>query len=181
MTAARLFSLGIYISLGFASLGCEADPPIVQDAGAPSDSKTSAEYRIGQNIRTWFELYENPQPIPPNLDQFLGRDNVTFRSRDETIRGREDLLAWARRTSEQFSRVEIEVGAIDILREDPRSFIARFHVDRRGWDDEDLLHIASAHHTWHVELDAADALVLVEAEESITLPHPGTGTKVLCL
>jgi len=139
------------------------------------------EGRIEDRVREWFVGTADPSRSSSRLQTFLGHDAVTLRSEERTIEGGENLLAWAATPHDRFARLEFEIGAIEIAHEDPATIRARFALVRRAWDDEGLLHLATTRHSWRIRIDPRNELVLMEADESTTLPHLGTGTKILCL
>lgn len=185
MKTSQLVIVGLVTCLGLSMSACGQEnrtPPASGGTGeATSNLDDRVQQRIEDRIRNWFDLYEEGGSTSPALEAFLGHAEVQFRTRDETVRGPEKLRAWPAGLREHFSEIEIEIGPIAITQQGSTSYIARFHVDRRGRDQEGLLHLASTHHRWQIDLDADETPFLVDAEESIVVPHPSTGTKVLCL
>ena len=181
MNDSRNLYLGLILCAVLSIHGCDLIHGISDDQSGASASPSKLERRIEEHAREWFSHTKSASQIPRELAEFLSLTGVELRLSDETIRGRKSLLDWAARRNREFSRVNLEIGPIEFIQEEQGKFRARFDVDRRGWDKTGLLHISRTHHVWRLRIDHRNALVLLEAEESLALPHLGTGTRILCL
>ena len=181
MNDSRNLHLGLILCAVLSIHGCDSIHRISDDQSGASASPSKLERRIEEHARQWFAHTKSASQIPRELAEFLSLTEVELRLSDETIRGRKSLLDRAARANREFSRVNLVIGPIEVIQEEHGKIRVRFDVDRRGRDITGLLHISRTHHFWRLRVGDRNALVLLEAEESLALPHLGTGTRILCL
>ena len=180
-----LLPMGIYlmglVSITLLSGACTNDDS-QQSTQITTRNPNGITAQTEVRIREWIALHEVAGEPSVGLEGFLiaGAD-AGLRQRGGTQKAGEALLDRIADVHDQFETIEISLGPIEVTEEGPALHRARFHLDRRAWDAEGLLHIQATHHQWLVEVDEGSNPWLVEAVEQIVVPHPSTGTKVLCL
>jgi len=160
------------------SSGCTLNPPLATSALQPH---TELADLIAANVQSLFAFFAKPVELPGELASFLSDEDFAFRRGDQTVNGQRDLVAFASRNAEPFVRIEFDIGDIRITEDGPDVVRAEFEVDRRAWDDSDLLHVSRTRHTWRIGVTNQHKLLLLDAQEFREVPHPGTGSKVICL
>jgi hypothetical protein len=180
-----LLRMGIWlvalVSITLLSGAC-TDDDSQQSTQITTRNPNGINAQIEARIREWTALHEVAAEPSIGLEGFLiAREDAGLKQGDGTQETGEALLARIADVHDRFTKIEISLGPIEVTEEGPALYRARFHLDRRAWDAEGLLHIQATHHQWLVEVDEASNPWLVETEEQIVVPHPSTGTKVLCL
>lgn len=167
--------------IALAMVGCVSKHSSPEQIFGEPTGRSLLEHRIDARIHDWFAYREDPSDASDDLLRFLGDRRCEFRLPARTIRGRDAILEWATLARRQFVRIEVEVGPIEIRIEDTDRVRAEFAVDRRAWDEAGLMHISRTQHSWQIGVGDGNTPFLVNAREWVALPHPGTGTQVLCL
>jgi hypothetical protein len=164
--------LGMLAALQVAVLaaapGTNADPAVSPEA----------ERRVQSTVRAWFDRLE--ERAPASSEPVLSVPGFEVSSAEGTARSPAGVRAWLDGLRSPHLRVAFRLEAMRIDLVEPGLYRARFEVDRRTYDAEGLPHVARWDHTWLVRSAQGEPPQILRIEERPALPHPGTGTRVVC-
>ena len=156
-------------------------------AGAPSAGRGSepavppeAERRVASLVREWFTRLETRAPQSPSPERLLSAPSFELSTAEGTARTRAAVRAWLDDLRTPHPRVAFQLAAMRIAPVEADLYRARFEVDRRTYDLEELPHVSRWEHTWLVRSVPGEPPVIVRIEERPSLSHPGTGTRIIC-
>lgn len=164
----------------------EADvPPAAsaenEAAGAPASGPSRSQaHTLEAFVRHWFALLAAPGAGPEAFEPHLPEGPFELVLFDHVLRHRRELGSWLDGLREGLSEDRFDVDAVRIVSATPDVQQIRVDVTRRTLGADGLPHLDGRALRWEVRTTAGSAPVIVGAQEERRLPHPGTGTRVVC-
>ena len=141
---------------------------------------TPPEDRVTTLVHDWFSLLERPDVEAADFERFLATPEIGLESREG---GSIDVAALSERHRDLHSTFDQIAYQIEEIRVQPSGddvYRARFDVERSAVDAEGTPHLARKRATWLVRADRSGDPAILGIEEQPLLPHPGSGSKIVC-
>jgi len=138
------------------------------------------ERRVASLVQEWFARLEARAPGSPSPERLLSAPSFELSTAEGTARTRAEVRAWLDDLRSPHPRVAFQLAAMRIAPVEADLYRARFQVDRRTHDLEGLPHVSRCEHTWLVRSVPGEPPVIVQIDQRPSLPHPGTGTRIIC-
>ncbi len=172
-TSSLLTTLVVLIAAVPATKGepdSSLSPEVVQ---APADA-------IESRIRDWFhELAAAPAQQRSLAALELG-SSLEISVADTAGRRTDDVAIWLEELRPSSARVEYAIDSIRITLEPGGLYRARFEVERRAHFADRSIHVARFDQTWRLRFSADGVPSVVQIDQRLALPFPGTGPRIVC-
>ena len=136
--------------------------------------------RVTSLVNDWFALLEAPTTEPGDFERHLAAPSFEVAGEGGHRLGVPELQARHRELHATYAGVEYRVGDLHVEPTGAGLYTARFEVERRAVDSEGIPHLQRKQVSWQVRAGAGANPVILRVEERALLPHPGSGTRIVC-
>jgi hypothetical protein len=170
--------LAILAVLGPALLGCTES--VSPDSVPLASAHSRAELRIASMVRDWFAALEVGAFEPRSLDDFPADLSFEFTGAEGSVLSRSEFRARLSDLRSTYAQIEHRVDEIRVEPAGEGLYRARFEFERRALDEAGTPHIARREHTWLVQDEPDEPMLILRIDERPMLPFPGTGPRIVC-
>jgi hypothetical protein len=150
------------------------------DLATPHSTPVDFEARAEMLVHSWFAVLGDPSIEANRLVPLLAESPFDLVMDGAELHDRPALLAWVSELRDTYSKIDYQLDPIRVHVEESDRYRVRFEFDRHALDRAGLSHVIRREHTWIIQGNPNESLVILEIEERPLLFFPGTGPQIVC-